>query len=284
MVSRPSVSPGESSRQHWSSCRPSRLRNHVPTKMPSPKPRTRSASASGREVSAFTTPAMRGAFRRPRPATSESTASISTRPSASRAPWSIRSASRSACRAQGYPFAAPSGIVDQTLRVPSDKPGASIVANFDSFGTLGLEVDGSLPLSATLSVRLRRSTAPDVAFPDGTDNFNHTESLIARWSPAPGIEIMPFWSSNNDYNDEAGTFYVPAGNFLPNCPSAATTKARDGPTIATPAPTPACLRRLASRENWVVRLGAFRSVIDQKHSFTQPAARRAARRQRRAAS
>src|SRR6476660_4862200 len=43
--------------------------------------------------------------------------------------------------AQGYPFAAPSGIVDQTLRHPGDKAGASAVANWDSWGTYGLEVD-----------------------------------------------------------------------------------------------------------------------------------------------
>ena len=29
---------------------------------------------------------------------------------------------------------------------------------------------------------------------------------------------MPFWSRNDDYKDEAGTFYVPAGPFLPKLP------------------------------------------------------------------
>ena len=37
--------------------------------------------------------------------------------------------------AQGYPFAAPSGIVDYSLHRPENEPGASVVANFDSFGT-----------------------------------------------------------------------------------------------------------------------------------------------------
>ena len=61
--------------------------------------------------------------------------------------------------AQGYPFAAPSGIVDQTLRRPGDKAGASMVANFDSFGTAGVEVDGSLPLGRR-SASATDSTAP----------------------------------------------------------------------------------------------------------------------------
>src|SRR6476620_10706387 len=54
--------------------------------------------------------------------------------------------------AQGYPFTAPSGIVDQSLRRPSTKGGASVVANFDSFGSFGVEVDGSLPIGPTLTI------------------------------------------------------------------------------------------------------------------------------------
>ena len=119
--------------------------------------------------------------------------------------------------AQGYPFIAPSGVVDQTLRVPADKAGASVVTNFDSYGSLGLEVDGSLPVSSKLSLGYGLN-GTRVAFPDGTDNFNHTESLIARWRPAAGVELMPFWSRNDDYHDEAGTFYVPAGDYLPVLP------------------------------------------------------------------
>src|SRR6478609_8968350 len=52
--------------------------------------------------------------------------------------------------AQGYPFAAPSGIADYSLRTPGDKAGASVVANGDAYGTRGVEVDGSVPVSSTL--------------------------------------------------------------------------------------------------------------------------------------
>ena len=169
--------------------------------------------------------------------------------------------------AQGYPFAAPSGIVDQTLRHPGDKAGASVVANWDSWGTYGLEVDGTLPVSSTLSFGYGVN-ATHLSFPDGTDNFNHTESLIVRWRPAPGIEVMPFWSLNNDYNDEAGTFYVPAGPFLPKLPRP---DHNEGPGWADFRYTGLNEGLLASArlaENWVVRLGAFRSVWDVKHSYS----------------
>src|SRR5438046_3479838 len=76
--------------------------------------------------------------------------------------------------AQGYPFAAPSGIVDYTLREPSDEAGASVVTNFDSFGTLGVEASGTQPFSKELSLGYGLNVT-HLEFPDGTDNFNHTE-------------------------------------------------------------------------------------------------------------
>ena len=86
--------------------------------------------------------------------------------------------------AQGYPFVAPSGIVDQRLRRPDDKIGGSIIGNIDSWGGGGVELDGSLPLSDSLGLRVGL-TAGSTEFPNGTDNYNHGESLILRWRPAP---------------------------------------------------------------------------------------------------
>lgn len=168
--------------------------------------------------------------------------------------------------AQGYPFIAPSGVVDQTLRVPGDKAGASVVTNFDSYGSLGMEVDGSLPVSSTLSFGYGLN-GTRVAFPDGTDNFNHTETLIARWKPAAGIDIMPFWSRNDDYHDEAGTFYVPAGDFLPKLPRQGHNEGARWADFRYTGTNTGLLASARLAENWLVRVGAFRSVNDQKHSF-----------------
>ena len=169
--------------------------------------------------------------------------------------------------AQGYPFAAPSGIVDQTLRHPGDKGGASVVANWDSWGTYGLELDGTAPISRTLSVGYGVN-GTHLSFPDGTNNFNHTESLAVRWRPAPGIEIMPFWTLNNDYNDEAGTFYVPAGAFLPKLPRPDHNEGADWAKFRYTGLDTGLLASARVAENWVVRFGAFRSVWDVKHSYT----------------
>ncbi|HEX4694883.1 TonB-dependent receptor [Sphingomonas sp.] len=168
--------------------------------------------------------------------------------------------------AQGYPFTAPSGIVDQVLRRPDAKAGASILINGDSYGSYGIEIDGSLPLSKTLSLGYG-VTGGRTAYPDGTDNWNHGQGLILRWRPAPGVEIMPFWTLYNDYNDEAGPFYVPAGNYLPPQPPR---HQFDGPGWADfrfIGTNQGVLASYAPSKDWLVRLGAFRSVFDQRTSF-----------------
>ena len=169
--------------------------------------------------------------------------------------------------AQGYPFAAPSGIYDQTLRTPADKGGASFVGNFDSNGTWGAEIEGSLPVNGNLSLGYGVN-ATRTGFADGTSNWVHTVSLIGRWRPASGIEIMPFWSLTDDFDDEAGTFYVPAGKFLPQT---ARPDHNEGPEWSDFRYTGLNTGLLASArlsQNTVLRLGAFRSVNDIKTSFT----------------
>lgn len=169
--------------------------------------------------------------------------------------------------AQGYPFAAPSGIVDQTLRAPGDKAGASVVGNWDSWGSYGLEIDGTMPLSPTLSLGYGINGS-HVGFPDGTTNWNHTESLIARWRPVKGVEIMPFWTLNNDYDDEAGTFYIPAGPFLPKLPKNDTNEGAEWADFRYKGLNTGVLASGRIAQNWLLRLGAFHSVWDVKHSWT----------------
>ena len=169
--------------------------------------------------------------------------------------------------AQGYPFAAPSGIVDLSLRRPGDQAAASIVLNGDSYGSYGLEIDGSLPLSRRLSVGYG-ITGNRTAFADGTDNVNHGQAIVVRWRPASGIEVLPFWSLYNDYHDEAGPFFLPATAVLPPNPPE---HRFDGPPWAQFRYVGANYGTLVSAalgRNWLLRVGAFRSVNDQLTAFT----------------
>jgi iron complex outermembrane receptor protein len=84
---------------------------------------------------------------------------------------------------------------------------------------------------------------------------------------------MPFWARTDDYDDEAGTFYLPEGNFLPKM---ARPGHNEGPRWSDFRYTGVNTGLLASARisrDWVVRLGAFRSVNDIKTSFTNLFAR-----------
>ncbi|MFM5884841.1 MAG: TonB-dependent siderophore receptor [Novosphingobium sp.] len=168
--------------------------------------------------------------------------------------------------AQGYPFAAPSGIQDIALRRPGDTAGASVVANFDSFGTAAIEVTGFAPLGPGLALAYGANLGR-TAFPDGTDNVNHAESVALRWRPAPGVELLPFHARFDDYNDEAGPFYIAAGNYLPPVPDKHTYLGPQWADFRLVAETSGLLASVAPARNWLVRMGLFRSSFEQREGF-----------------
>jgi len=168
--------------------------------------------------------------------------------------------------AQGYPFAAPSGIVDERLRIPDSHRGASLILNSDQFGTAGIELDGSLPLNDRLRVGYGL-TASHVEFTDGTHASQHSQSILAQWRAGP-LQITPFWSLYNDYDDQSTVFYLPVGPFLPKLARA---HRFEGPDWSGGRYTGTNLGLISSAtlgRNWAVRLGIFRSVGALEHGFT----------------
>lgn len=168
--------------------------------------------------------------------------------------------------AQGYPFVAPSGIVDNRLRRPGAELGGSLIGTLDTWGGGEVELDASLPLSQNFGVRVD-VLAGGTEFPNGTDNRHHGESIIARWKPTDGIEIMPFWSRFDDYDDEIGTFYVAAGQFMPPVDRP---RHYDGPEwadIRFVGQNQGVLTSANLGKNTVLRLGAFRSSLNFKANF-----------------
>ena len=169
--------------------------------------------------------------------------------------------------AQGYPFAAPSGIVDFTLRRPANQLGASVIIHGDSYGTAEAEADGSVPVLPTLAVGFGLQGAR-WHFPDGTRNYEHTETLVAGWRPAEGVEIVPFWGAFTDVDDNSTPIYVPAGEFLPPLQ-------RDG---HYPGPwwnginrthfNSGLLASVALSKSWLLRAGVFRSIRHLRNGYT----------------
>ena len=169
--------------------------------------------------------------------------------------------------AQGYPFAAPSGIVDQRLKRPADTFGGSFFASADHWGGRSAEAEASIPVADSLSLRVGGNVGRTV-YPNGTDNFTHAESVVARWRPANGVEIVPFWAMFDDYDDEAGTYYVPAGDYLGIPDKPLREESPEWADVRFTSRNAGLLGSVALGKNTVVRLGAFRSTFDSKTGFT----------------
>jgi hypothetical protein len=77
--------------------------------------------------------------------------------------------------AQGYPFPAPTGVADFSLRLPGAEAVASTVVGIGPFGGTRLEVDAQLPLGKTLGV----------AAGVGVNNERSTMAASGASSPPP---------------------------------------------------------------------------------------------------
>jgi len=169
--------------------------------------------------------------------------------------------------AQGYPFAAPSGIVDLSLRRPVDRPGASAILNSDSYGSFGGEVDASLPVVSNLSLGMGLSGGR-THFADGTRNWYHTEALVGRWRPAAGVELVPFWSAFTDIDDNSSPVYVPAGSFLPPEPRAGHFAGPWWNGINRTHFNSGLLTSATLSDSWLLRAGVFRSIRHLRNGYT----------------
>lgn len=169
--------------------------------------------------------------------------------------------------AQGYPFPSPTGIVDYAFRKPGDEPSLSLLVSGDTYRNAGAEVDVAVPLAPGLSLGLGANGSRN-DFYNGTTSWSHQEAVSLRWRPNDAVEIIPFWSRSEVADDEAGPTYVPAGAFLP--PHIGRRRF-DGPRWAdynSVGGLQGLLATVSPARDWQVRLGLFRSLYDDRTSFT----------------
>ena len=96
--------------------------------------------------------------------------------------------------ALGFPFPAPTGIVDFALRRPGDKAGLTSLFTVGPVGTRGAEADGRLPsadgrfgLAGGLLYRA------DESFPGQTQRVSEL-SVMPQWTPSKDVELRVFLS------------------------------------------------------------------------------------------
>lgn len=171
--------------------------------------------------------------------------------------------------AQGYPFPAPTGIVDYRLRGVGENPLVSVVAGSFAYGAPSIEVDAQLPIDGRrLGVAFGASYAHEEYY-DGADAGYFRAAIIPRWRPTDTIEIIPFWSVTLGKGEEVAPTIIAGGQFVP--PEAPRRRyfgqswaAKDSSSTNA-----GIIAKARIGEHWAIVGGVFRSTFENERNFAQ---------------
>ena len=160
--------------------------------------------------------------------------------------------------AQGYPFPAPTGIADYSLR----RPGAHTLISPYLYGGpdvgFGIELDTQWHLSPTFGLAAGTAFArPRSGY--GDEPHYSTIGILPRWAPSDRLEIIPFWSRGRYTEDFSPSLIFPAPGESPPRPARGIFP---GPSYAGYSGTAYNMGLVvhARPTSWAVDLGMFRSI------------------------
>jgi iron complex outermembrane receptor protein len=168
--------------------------------------------------------------------------------------------------AQGYPFPAPTGVADFSLRLPGTEAVASTVVGIGPFGGPRAEVDAQLPVTDTLGIAGGVGLADAENFYGG-DQRIFSAAVIGRWRPTDDLEIIPFWSMKEESGAEAMPIIFTAGAYLP---PEIERRRYFGPEWAQNEGLDVNYGLLATvgLGEWTLRAGAFRAIAHDYRNFS----------------
>lgn len=168
--------------------------------------------------------------------------------------------------AQGYPFPAPTGVADFSLRLPGGDAVASTVVGIGPFGGPRVEVDAQLPITGTLGIAAGAGINQE-GLAAGGDRRVLSAAVVGRWRPAENLEIIPFWSVQDESSVDALPIIFTAGAFLP---PEIERRRYFGPKWAQNEGSDYNYGALTTFNlgDWTLRGGAFRSIAHDQHNFT----------------
>lgn len=162
--------------------------------------------------------------------------------------------------AQSYPFPAPSGIVDISLRIPrSESAVTSVVATFGPYDTYGLEIDGQTPIIAD-----KLNIAGGVKRQHYRSDFDSTAddwsaAALARWTPTENIEVVPFWGRFERGDFENNPFIYGFADNVPPRIKRRVNYQQDWADFEQHETNFGLLTRVRIGNNWTLRTGTFRA-------------------------
>ncbi len=118
--------------------------------------------------------------------------------------------------AQGYPFPAPTGIADNSLRKPGGKFVASLGLVHGPFGSNEAEIDLQVPLQGERLGLIAGMGIYRDRNPNGTTPNLESYAVSLRWKPSANLDVQPFFSRIDIRDEEATTVIFTDGSYLPS--------------------------------------------------------------------
>jgi len=169
--------------------------------------------------------------------------------------------------AQGYPFPAPTGIVDYRLHKVADANVVSVAAGFDPYAAPSIEVDAKIPLvPERFGIAAGLSYAREEYY-DGSDAYYLRAAFIPRWRITETIEVVPFWGLTRGRDEEAPPTIVTAGAFAPPQIERRRYFGQSWAQNESDSTTYGVLSKARIGESWAIAAGVFRSVQEDMASF-----------------
>jgi iron complex outermembrane receptor protein len=168
--------------------------------------------------------------------------------------------------AQSYPFPAPTGVADFSLRLPGPQAVASAVLGIGPFGGPRAEVDAQLPVTTRIGIAGGVGVNQQELYYGGEQRLL-SAAVVARWRPVENVEIIPFWSMQEENGQEAQPIIFTAGAYLP---PKIERRRYFGPEWAQNEGQDFNYGLLATvgSGDWTLRGGAFRSIAHDHRNFT----------------
>ncbi len=118
--------------------------------------------------------------------------------------------------AQGFPFPAPTGVVDYHLRIPGEAYAGSALIGYRGYGQTYSEVDVQAPIGGE-----KFSVGGGFAYVNKSSvNYSPTSwdwdgGVIAHWRPNDSVTITPFWSirKHNELGERAQAYVGPTSGL-----------------------------------------------------------------------
>jgi len=121
----------------------------------------------------------------------------------------------------GYPFPAPTGIIDYELRHAGDgTAGASIIANVGPYDAWGISVDGAVPLvgkELILPIGVATQVSTQTQFSATPGYTSHITSIGAtpQWSPNDRVTVRGLFDWQQTRDETTMPLFFSAGDYLP---------------------------------------------------------------------